>query len=161
MPEQSPDFGKDIPTQFLVPYRPATAVADQPELVDNRPYYADLVGLDNEIDRLKEFSSICNNADLAEEWGVMVPTGLLLCGPGGVGKTELARAFSRDIEAELIEIAVSEVQSMWVGKANENLQNIFTNADGHDGKVVLLFDELDGLFSTNAGGNSGVATALN
>lgn len=89
-----------------------------------------------------------------------MPTGILLCGPGGVGKTELVRAFSRELKADLIEVKVSDILSKWVGQANDNLHGIFKNAKQSEGRTVIFFDELDGLFSGNAGGNEGVATAL-
>ncbi len=129
-------------------------------LEDLRPQFSDFAGLDREIDTLKETAAIFAYPELAKQWDVDVPTGILLCGPGGVGKTELIRAFSREIDAELIEVKVSDIQSMWVGKSNENLRQTFETAKGVEGRVVLLFDELDGLFSQNAGGNPGVATAL-
>lgn len=159
MAEQEPtDYSIEQIGHAVVPYQRPEEIEDEWE--DLRPIFDDFAGLDNEIDRLKEVGAIFAHPDLAEEWDVSVPTGILLCGPGGVGKTELVRAFSREINAELIEIKVSDIQSMWVGKSNENLRSVFKVAGSAEGRVVLLFDELDGLFSQDAGGNSGVATAL-
>lgn len=159
MAEQDPtDYSLDHVGHALVPLPRPEEVEEVYE--ETRPQFIDFAGLDQEIDRLKEVGAIFAHPDLAEEWDVDVPTGILLCGPGGVGKTELVRAFSREIEAELVEIKVSDIQSMWVGKSNENLRDVFKCAGTAEGRVVMLFDELDGLFSQNAGGNQGVALAL-
>ncbi|MDL2341646.1 MAG: ATP-binding protein [Patescibacteria group bacterium] len=160
MSEQSPGLDRDEVGQALVPRQQIEEVVESTPIVDTRPNFSDFAGLDQEISQLKEFGAIFNNAELAQQWDVEVPTGLLLCGPGGVGKTELVRAFSKEIDAELLEVAVSDVQSMWVGKSNEQLKEVFQEARLADSKVVVFFDELDGLFSKNAGGNSGVSTAL-
>lgn len=155
---QPPD-GSSI-SRVLVPF---SGSPERPVIeleIDTRPTYDDFGGLDSPIEKLREIGAILNNPELAKDWSVEVPTGVLLCGPGGVGKTELIRAFSRDIGAVLIEIAVSEIQSMYIGKPNENLRRAFSNAAAVEGRVVLLFDELDGLFSEGAGGNDGMSTSL-
>ncbi|MBC7707595.1 ATP-binding protein [Polaromonas sp.] len=160
MSEQNPELQQDDIGKSLVPLQSTQEHEMAPAVLDTRPSFYEFAGLDQEIAQLTEFGAIFNHPELAREWDVEVPTGLLLCGPGGVGKTELVRAFSRELGAELIEVAVSDIQSMWVGKSNELLRQVFNNAGEAEGKVVIFFDELDGLFSANAGGNSGVSTAL-
>lgn len=161
MSEHYPDFSEDLTGPSLLPAQRQGLTSEADPYIDTRPQFTDFGGLESEIDKLKEIGAIFANPEAAEDWDVHVPTGLLLCGPGGVGKTELVRAFSREIDAELIEVRISDIQSKWVGVANEKLRGVFQDAaDADFDRVVIFFDELDGLFSENAGGNSGVSTAL-
>lgn len=128
--------------------------------VETRPQYSDLAGLDEPVRRLKDVATIISNFDLACERDVRRPTGILLHGPAGVGKTALVGAFSRDVKAELINVDVSQVLGTHVGESNTKLKKLFTDVKSIVHRNVLFFDEIDGLFSTNAGGNSGVNTSL-
>lgn len=120
MAEQEPtNLSKDTIGSALVPATrlPEVSLTDD----DTRPRFTDFAGLDQEIDKLKEVGTIFAHSDLAEQMDVQVPTGILLCGPGGVGKTELVRAFSRELNASLVEVKVSDILSKWVGQANDSL----------------------------------------
>lgn len=160
MADQSPSFSNPGDRS---PAYPLLAVGESfliSPLVEDRPEYSDFGGLDSEINILKDIGLIFSNPEAAELWDVNIPTGLLLYGPGGVGKSELVRAFSREIDAKLIEINTSDIQSKWVGDSAKNLRKAFETAKKSVGRVVLFFGEFDGLFSRNAGGNSGANNSL-
>jgi SpoVK/Ycf46/Vps4 family AAA+-type ATPase len=124
------------------------------------PRFEDFGGLDREIAKLREVGALFSHPELARRWDLKVPTGILLCGPGGVGKTELVHALSYDIGAELREINASDVFGRYIGDSNQNLKTIFDDAAKHAGRLVLFFDEMDGVFGDGAGGNDGVYTTL-
>jgi transitional endoplasmic reticulum ATPase len=124
------------------------------------PRFEDFGGLDREIERLQEVGAVLTNPELAHEWDLQIPTGILLCGPGGVGKTELVQALSYDIQAELMEVNVSDILGGYVGEANKSLKQVFANAAAEGGPVIIFFDEMDGLFAKESSGNRGVSTSL-
>jgi len=159
MAGQIPEFSGGESSRALVPLQRAEASTSS-AIEEVMPSFDDFGGLDHEIEQLRQVGAVFANPELARQWDVHIPTGVLLCGPGGVGKSELVRAFSREIGAQLIEVAVSDIQSKWVGESNANLKKTFEEASKVEGNTVLFFDELDGLFSRDAGGNSGVSTAL-
>ncbi|PLS81706.1 hypothetical protein CYG49_01540 [Candidatus Saccharibacteria bacterium] len=153
--------GKNSGSADISPTSTEIALREQiPKPYEAFPSFDDFGGLDDEIDRLKDASVLFSHPEVCHEYGVRRPNGILLVGPSGVGKTELTRALARETESTLVEIKVSEVLSQWVGNANKSLSEIFKKAGGTEGPVILFFDEFDGFFSNEAGGNKGSATSL-
>ncbi len=68
---------------------------------------------------------------------------ILLSGPPGTGKTELAHHFARQLDKPLIAQKSSDLLSKWVGETESNIANAF--ADARAEQAVLFFDEADSL----------------
>lgn len=132
---------------------------EQP-IYETYPSFDELGGLDEPIQRLRDIASQFDDPDFWQEYGVKRPHGILLVGPGGVGKTHLAYAFARECKARVEKIKVSEIMDKWVGGSNSNLARIFNDACVEDGRTVILFNEFDAFFAHNAGGNSGVNASI-
>lgn len=124
------------------------------------PSFEHFAGLDQEIEQLREVIEDLRSPELLKEYGLDRTRAILLQGPGGVGKTELAKAFVRELEASYDFVSISDITEQWVGKPVQNLRAIFDKSKGVDGPYVIFFDEFDGLFGKQAGGNSGVTHAL-
>ena len=73
------------------------------------------------------------------------PTGLLLSGFPGTGKTEIARAMARLGGIQFQEVSAREVRDKYVGESNRKLAKIFAEAR-RNAPTILFFDEIDGLF---------------
>lgn len=69
------------------------------------------------------------------------PESILLIGPPGCGKTELARCIAGEIGVEYRELT-SEVLSKWVGKSEKNIRDIFDGLKNNK-KGVLFMDEFE------------------
>lgn len=150
-------------SEASMPAGPLSLVEGSEQTVDIEPIgptFDDFGGLDREIAQLRQVGALLQDPELVRRYGLKLPTGILLCGPGGVGKSQLIEAFSADIGATLLNVDVSDIQDKWVGESNKNLRQAFVTAENTPGNVVIFFDEFDGLFSANAGGNAGVSTAL-
>lgn len=124
------------------------------------PTFEDLGGLDNEIALLREVALDIKTPELLAEYGIKRASGVLLQGPAGVGKTELVRALAREMQAVFNIVQISDIIDMYVGKPVEKLRQEFEDTRVFEGPYIMFFDEFDGLFSHNAGGNSGVTRAL-
>jgi SpoVK/Ycf46/Vps4 family AAA+-type ATPase len=87
-----------------------------------------------------------------------IPKGILLEGPPGTGKTQFAKAIATAIGARTTVIKGPEILSMWVGKSEANLRDIFKtarrDADGADAPALIIFDEIDTIASRRTGGPS-------
>ena len=81
---------------------------------------------------------------LAQEYGVEPGGGILLYGPPGTGKTLIARAVAGEIEAAFFAIKPSEIMSQWVGKAEQNIAQLFREASALPLSVVFV-DEMESL----------------
>lgn len=76
------------------------------------------------------------------------PTGILIFGPPGCGKTLLAAAVSAEIEADFIAVDAASIMSKWLGEAEKNVASLFKMArqTAEGGRPVIIFiDEIDSL----------------
>ncbi len=91
------------------------------------------------------------------EMGVEPPSGVLLYGPPGCGKTLLAKAVANETEANFIAINGPEIMSMWVGETERALREIFRKAR-LSAPAIIFFDEIDSIAPRRTGfsGNGGV-----
>jgi len=72
----------------------------------------------------------------------------LFSGPSGTGKTMAAEIIAGETGMELYKIDLSSVVSKYIGETEENLEQIFTEAEHSN--AVLLFDEADAVFGDRA-----------
>ena len=85
-------------------------------------------------------------AKLAEKLGVGVEGGLLLYGPSGTGKTELARAVAGQMGYPCYKVNCADIRSKWVGEGEKNVAALFDQLAAERGPVVLVLDECDAIF---------------
>ena len=126
----------------------------------NFPNFDQFGGLDREISQLRDAVRDIGSPELLEKYRLKRRSGILLQGPPGVAKTELVRALAREMRAYYEEVTVGDILDPYVGNSEQKLAELFNNAQASDRLTVLFFDEFDGLFSKNAGGNSGGARSL-
>jgi SpoVK/Ycf46/Vps4 family AAA+-type ATPase len=82
--------------------------------------------------------------EIAFTYGIKPPTGILLFGPPGTGKTMLMRALAKELKFNFIEVKCSQILSQWYGESEKNVAEIFDNAR-KNAPTVLFFDEIDAL----------------
>lgn len=86
----------------------------------------------------------------AEQLGVPAPTGLVLVGQPGTGKTLVARLIASQAKRSFYAITPSDVLSGAVGGSVRRLTDVFARAREH-APSILFFDELDALFPAVTG----------
>lgn len=69
----------------------------------------------------------------------------LFSGPPGTGKTMVAGVIANALGLELFQIDLSRVLSKWIGETEQNLAQLFDEAERS--QAILLFDEADSLFA--------------
>ncbi len=84
------------------------------------------------------------NADLYAAYGKKIGGGILLYGPPGCGKTFLAKATAGQINANFINVGISDILDMWIGRSEKNMGYTFEVARRNT-PCVLFFDEVDAL----------------
>ena len=81
---------------------------------------------------------------------VEAPSGLLLIGPPGTGKTMLARLIATQTHRSFYPITPADVLGGAVGRSVKRLQEIFARAK-ENAPSILFLDEIDGLLPRNFG----------
>lgn len=76
--------------------------------------------------------------------GITAPTGVLLWGPPGCGKTLLAKAVANESRANFISVRGPELLNKFVGESERAVRQVFSRARASK-PCVIFFDELDAL----------------
>ena len=76
--------------------------------------------------------------------GITAPTGILLWGPPGCGKTLLAKAVANESRANFISVKGPELLNKYVGESERAVRQVFVRARSSI-PCVIFFDELDAL----------------
>ena len=79
-----------------------------------------------------------------ERVGITAPTGVLLWGPPGCGKTLLAKAVANESRANFISVKGPELLNKYVGESERAVRQVFMRARSSV-PCVIFFDELDAL----------------
>ena len=82
--------------------------------------------------------------ELYEALGMQAPSGVLLWGPPGCGKTLLAKAVAAESRANFISIKGPELLNKFVGESEAAVRKVFARARSSV-PCVIFFDELDAL----------------
>lgn len=82
--------------------------------------------------------------ELAEAYGLKPPSGVLLFGPPGTGKTMLMRALAKELGYAFYYVKTSEILSMWYGESEKNVAEVFSNAR-KNAPAIIFFDEIDAI----------------
>lgn len=109
--------------------------------------WEDIGGLDKVKEDLRESVEWpLKHPDSFKTLGIRPPSGILLYGPPGCGKTLLAKAVATESEANFISIKGPELLSKWVGESERGLREIFRKAR-QVAPAVIFFDEIDSIAS--------------
>ncbi|XP_053672393.1 nuclear valosin-containing protein-like [Anopheles nili] len=76
--------------------------------------------------------------------GLNAPSGVLLCGPPGCGKTLLAKAVANEAGINFISVKGPELLNMYVGESERAVRQCFQRAR-NSAPCVIFFDEFDSL----------------
>jgi SpoVK/Ycf46/Vps4 family AAA+-type ATPase len=115
-------------------------------LADEKAYEKDQVQVfvnETVKSRIDEFLRFVQGADKLLAQGVGVSPSLVLFGPPGCGKTELAKFVSAELRYPLITARIDSLISSYLGSTAKNLRLLFEHAMGRP--CVLFLDELDAI----------------
>lgn len=90
--------------------------------------------------------------------GLHAPSGVLLCGPPGCGKTLLAKAVANEAGINFISVKGPELLNMYVGESERAVRQCFTRAR-NSAPCVIFFDEFDALCPKRTGSNDSSASS--
>ena len=104
---------------------------------------------------------VLKNKELAEEYKLTPPNGMLLYGPPGCGKTFFAEKFADQTGFNFILVKSSDLASVYVHGSQEKIGKLFKAAEAN-APTVLCFDEFDAFVpNRSAPGSSYVSGEVN
>src|SRR6266568_5567107 len=111
---------------------------------DIKTTFADVAGVDEAKDELKEVVAFLKDPQSHGRLGARIPKGVLLVGPPGTGKTLLARAVAGEAGVAFFSISGSEFVEMFVGVGAARVRDLFEQAR-KAAPCIIFIDELDAL----------------
>ncbi|MEF8775194.1 MAG: proteasome-activating nucleotidase [Haloarculaceae archaeon] len=107
--------------------------------------YSDIGGIDAQIEEVRETVEMpLKNPGMFDDVGIDPPSGILLHGPPGTGKTMLAKAVANETDATFIKMAGSELVHKFIGEGSKLVRDLFELARQHEPAVIFI-DEIDAI----------------
>jgi SpoVK/Ycf46/Vps4 family AAA+-type ATPase len=106
------------------------------------------------LDRLKLICALLRDAEKWQAQGVSIPRSLLLAGPSGVGKTQVARTLANESGLTFLAATTADVKANYLGQSGNRVKLLFERARSN-APAILFLDELDVIAPDRAaaGGN--------
>jgi len=100
---------------------------------------------------LRQMQLMLEMPDVARDLGVEPPTGILLTGAPGTGKTTIARVLANEAKCRFFAITPADINQMYVGESEKRVQELFARARAAAPSIVFI-DEIDALLPARQGG---------
>ena len=110
--------------------------------VDTAATWETLVVETSVLARLKLTCSLLRDAETWKARGVQVPNSLLLTGPAGTGKTQIARTLANESGLSFLAATTADMKAGFLGQSGNRVKQLFERARGKS-PVILFLDELD------------------
>jgi SpoVK/Ycf46/Vps4 family AAA+-type ATPase len=123
--------------------------------VDVRATWNSLIVSADTRSRLQTTCAILKDAEGWSARGVSIPTGILLEGPTGSGKTQIARTIANEGSLGFVKATAADLKGLYVGHAAGNVRDIFSKARAVS-PSILFVDELDLVVPARKGGGNDV-----
>ena len=104
--------------------------------------FADVAGVDEAKEELEEVVAFLRDPEKFTKLGARPPSGLLLVGAPGTGKTLLAKAVAGEADVPFFSISASEFVELYVGMGASRVRELFAKARKESPSIVFI-DEID------------------
>jgi transitional endoplasmic reticulum ATPase len=104
----------------------------------------DLILPDDTKRKLQLIEQVIENPQIVRQLGITPPSGLLLTGPPGTGKTTIARVLASETEASFFAVNAADIFSKWLGESEQRVKELFARARTQVPAIIFI-DEIDAL----------------
>jgi len=110
-----------------------------------------LVLPDATVRELRAVAGLLQHAETFRSRGIEPPRGLLLHGPPGTGKTQIARTLAAESGLGFIGVTTADLKQGYLGQSGQKVREMFQRAR-ESAPCVLFIDEIDALASARGEG---------
>ncbi|MEY2459709.1 MAG: transitional endoplasmic reticulum ATPase [Acidimicrobiaceae bacterium] len=96
---------------------------------------------------LRKTQELIEDPERCERLGIDPPSGLLLTGPPGTGKTTIAKVLAAEAKCSFYPVTAADLTSRWVGESEKAMARLFRRARGNCPSIVFI-DEIDAIGGT-------------
>ncbi|HCT90013.1 MAG TPA: cell division protein FtsH [Lachnospiraceae bacterium] len=121
---------------------------------DKKVTFADVAGLDEEKEDLKEIVDFLKSPQKYTRVGARIPKGVLLVGSPGTGKTLMAKAVAGEAGVPFFSISGSDFVEMFVGVGASRVRDLFEEGKKHS-PCIIFIDEIDAVARRRGTGMGG------
>ncbi|MBS2004529.1 MAG: AAA family ATPase [Cyanobacteria bacterium SZAS LIN-5] len=107
--------------------------------------FKDVIGQDDAKKALMGVVRYLKNPSRINKIGARIPRGVLLTGPGGLGKTLLARATAGEAGVQFLSMNGSDFMETYVGVGSQRVRALFAQARAFNAPCIIFIDEIDAI----------------
>jgi len=107
-----------------------------------RVTFSDVAGVEEAKDEVSELVEFLRDPSKFQKLGGKIPSGVLMVGSPGTGKTLLARAIAGEAKVPFFTISGSDFVEMFVGVGASRVRDMFEQAKKH-APCIIFIDEID------------------
>lgn len=116
--------------------------------------FEDIAGNENAKQDLYEVVDFLKDPKKYQKMGAKIPSGVLMVGNPGTGKTMLARAVAGEAKVPFFSISGSEFMEMFVGVGASRVRDLFSKAK-KNAPAIIFIDEIDAVGRKRGSGMGG------
>jgi len=107
--------------------------------------YEQIGGLDEQVEQIRESIELpLESPELFKKVGIEPPTGVLLVGPPGCGKTMVAKAVANYTNTTFIRMVGSELAQKYIGEGGRMVRELVSLAK-EKAPAIIFLDEIDAI----------------
>jgi len=121
---------------------------------NNRVTFEDVAGVEESKEEVQEIVEFLRDPSRFQKLGGRMPSGVLMTGSPGTGKTLLAKAIAGEAEVPFFSISGSDFVEMFVGVGASRVRDMFEQAK-KNAPCIIFIDEIDAVGRQRGAGIGG------